>query len=353
MTTIPSTSEMEKAYRAKDTSYDGVFFLAVRSTGIFCKPSCSARKPLPENVEFYPTAREAIFAGYRPCKRCHPLESNGKPPAWVGRLLTMIDKDTTAKYSDAHLRSVGIEPARARRFFLKNYGMTFQAYCRGRRLGQSLEQIRRGTDLDDVVLGYGYNSHSGFRDAFTKTFGNSPGRSRTSECIVSTWIESPMGALVAGATSNGVCLLEFTDRRMIDGQFASLRRHFQCAIVPGSNEHLEQLKNELKNYFEKTLRKFTVTINYPGTIFQRKVWDELLRIPYGTTASYEDVAKRIGSPGASRAVGTANGMNRIAIVIPCHRVVNKNGELGGYGGGLWRKKMLIDLEQGIRQFKGE
>ena len=170
---------------------------------------------------------------------------------------------------------------------------------------------------------------------------------------MTSWIESPIGPLITAATSDGICLLEFSDQRRIEGQVSSLRRHFNCAIVPGSNKHIEQLHNELKSYFENKLKKFSVKIVYPGTTFQRKVWNELLRIPYGTTVSYAEVARRIQLPGASRAVGTANGLNRIAIVIPCHRVVNKDGNLGGYGGGVWRKKMLLDLEQGVRQFNVE
>jgi len=338
---------MEQAWRSNDPSYDGIFFLAVRTTGIFCKPSCPTRKALRKNIEFYHTAREAIFAGYRPCKRCHPLESNGKAPEWVEQLLATIDKDPARRYSDSYLRYAGIEPARARRFFLKHYGMTFQAYCRGRRLGKSLEQIRLGEDLDDVALGYGYNSHSGFREAFAKTFGTPPGRAREADCVLATWIESPMGPLIAAANSDGVCLLEFTDRRMLDAQFASLRRHFKSAIVPGENDHLRKLKKELDQYFGGALTKFSVKLIYPATPFQQKVWNELLKIPYGKTASYEEIAERIGSLKACRAVGTANGLNRISIVIPCHRVVNKNGELGGYGGGLWRKRMLLNLEQGM------
>ncbi|MBI1808223.1 MAG: methylated-DNA--[protein]-cysteine S-methyltransferase [Ignavibacteria bacterium] len=348
--TSPSKREMERAYRSSDTSYDGIFYLAVRTTGIFCKPSCSARKPDPKNVEYYTSPKEAIFAGYRPCKRCRPLDPNGKPPEWVAELLTKIDADPIARYSDAVLRSIGIEPARARRYFLKNYAMTFQAYCRGRRLGKALEQIRLGTDLDDIALGYGYNSHSGFREAFVRTFGQPPGRSRAADCIVATWIESPLGPLIAAATSEGICLLEFIDRRMLEAQFATLRKHFTCAIVPNQNDHIKQLKNELAGYFDGTVKKFSVKLVYPGTQFQQKVWSELLKIPYGGTTSYEEVAQRIGSPTASRAVGTANGMNRIAIVIPCHRVVNKNGELGGYGGGLRRKQMLLRMECGEHIF---
>jgi AraC family transcriptional regulator, regulatory protein of adaptative response / methylated-DNA-[protein]-cysteine methyltransferase len=347
MIELPSTREMERAYKTRDTSYDGIFFLAVRSTGIFCRPSCPARKPDPRNVQYYPSAREAIFAGFRPCKRCHPLDSNGATPAWISGLLARVERDPSARYSDTFLRSIGVDPSRARRFFLKNYGMTFQAYCRGRRLGKALEQIRRGVDLDDVALGYGYDSHSGFRDAFSRTFGNSPGRSRSTDCIVTAWIESPLGPILAGATSEGVCLLEFTDRRMLDAQFAVLRKHFDCAIVPGENQHIVQLRKELGEYFNGSRKQFTVKLVFPGSPFQERVWKELLRIPYGKTVSYEAIARRIGSPAAQRAVGHTNGLNRIAIVIPCHRVVNKSGALGGYGGGLWRKQKLLALEQGI------
>jgi AraC family transcriptional regulator of adaptative response/methylated-DNA-[protein]-cysteine methyltransferase len=342
---LPPKNELERAYRHSDRSYDGIFFLAVRTTGIFCKPSCPARKPDPSNVEYYPTAKDAVFAGYRPCKRCHPLDPNGRPPEWVTKLLAAVDRNPHARYSDSVVRSMHIDPARVRRYFQKQYGMTFQAYCRGKRLGEALGHIRNGSDLDDVALGFGYESHSGFRDAFSKTFGMPPGKSHDSDCIIATWIESPLGALVAAATSEGVCLLEFTDRRMIDAQFATLRRRFERAIVPGSNHHLEQLKRELAEYFAGTRTTFSVKLVYPGTPFQQKVWNELLKIPYGTTTSYEAIAQRIGVPSACRAVGTANGLNRIAIVIPCHRVVNKDGKLGGYGGGLRRKEALLRLER--------
>ena len=344
--TLPPVPEMERAYRGSDPSYDGIFFLGVRTTGIFCKPSCPARKPMPENVEYYSSPREAVFAGYRPCKRCRPLDSNGIPD-WTVKLLAAIEKEPSRRYADADLRQMGIEPARARRYFLKNYGMTFQAYARGRRLGKSLEQIRLGEDLDDVALGYGYESHSGFRDAFVKTFGTPPGKSRDTDCVMVAWIESPLGPLIAGATSEGICFLEFTDRRMLEAQVTTLRRHFKRAIVPGSNAHIRQLQEELREYFAGERKKFSLPLVYPGSPFQQNVWNALLEIPYGTTTSYEEIAKRVGSPKAVRAVGTANGMNRIAIVIPCHRVVNKNGELGGYGGGLRRKEALLRLERGL------
>lgn len=342
---LPPLKEMEKAYKNSDKSYEGIFYLAVKTTGIFCLPSCPARKPLSENVEYYSTPKEALFAGYRPCKRCHPMENIGHVPDWVSSLFTIIDENPTKRYNDQFLRSIKIDPAKARRYFVKNYGMTFQAYCRGRRLGISFEQIRMGKQLYDVALGYGYESHSGFREAFAKTFGISPGKSKSSDYIVSAWIESPIGSLVAAATEKGICLLEFSDRRMLEVQFAKLRKYFKCAIVPGENKHLKLLKKELAKYFEGTLKEFTVDIVFPGTPFQTKVWNELLKIEHGKTISYQQLAERVGVPNAQRAVGTANGFNRIAIVIPCHRVVNKNGKLGGYGGGIWRKQKLLEIEK--------
>ena len=350
MASLPPKTEMERAYQSSDSTYDGVFFLGVRTTGVFCRPSCGARKPLARNVEFFATPREAVFAGYRPCKRCSPLSAVGEPPSWAGRLLTEIERDPSRRFTDAMLRGMEIDPAKARRFFNKNYGMTFQAYCRGRRLGKAFEEIKNGADLDDVTLGHGYESHSGFREAFARIFGTTPGKTGETGCITVAWMESPLGPLVAGATDDSLVLLEFTDRRMLEAQIATLGRLFKRPIVPGENDVLRTLKEELKRYFAGELRKFSVPLAYPGSEFQQRVWKGLLGIPYGSTLSYEALAGKLNAPRAQRAVGHSNGLNRIAIVIPCHRVVNKDGKLGGYGGGLWRKRALLDLERGERVY---
>ena len=162
-------------------------------------------------------------------------------------------------------------------------------------------------------------------------------------------IQTPVGPLVIGATDDAVCLLEFSDRRTLEHQMESLRRRLGADIVPGTNRRLEALEAQLREYFAGKRRAFDLPLRHPGTPFQEKVWAALLAIPYGTTCSYKDIAQNIGSPEAVRAVGTANGLNRIAIVIPCHRVVNASGDLGGYGGGLERKRLLLDLEQGQRR----
>jgi len=344
MKTMPSVQEMQNAYIHKDRSYDGIFFLGVRTTGIFCRPSCPARRPLPENVSFFSTVREAVFAGYRACKRCRPLETDGRPPEWVDRALALVH-DSESKIKDVDLKQSGIDPIQARRYFQKHYAMTFQAFCRSRRMGDALHELRSGMNLDDVALGSGFESHSGFRDAFMRTFGRSPGASRGVDRIVVSWLESPLGPMVTAANDQGICLIEFSDRRMLEAQFAALKRLFSCAIVPGDNPHLRQLKVEIDAYFAGKLRQFSVPLVYPGSAFQLRVWNELRQIPFGETCSYEELGRRIGSPSGQRAVGHANGLNRIAIVIPCHRVVNKSGKLGGYGGGLWRKERLLDLEK--------
>lgn len=345
MKTKPSPTEMERAVLGRDASYDGIFFVAVRTTSVFCRPSCPARKPKPENMAFYPSVREALSAGYRPCLRCRPLAVEGAPPEWAAKLLVMVDTMPEERLKDTDLKTMGIDPARARRFFKKQYGLTFQAYCRSRRLGRALRQIREGAALDDVILGNGYESHSGFRDAFGKTFGQPPGQGKALDCLVTGMMESPLGPLLLGATTEGVCLLEFSDRRQLETQVEVLHRRFRCAVIPGSNNHLDHLREELTEYLAGKRQTFTVKLLYPGSPFQRQVWDELRKIPYGETRSYNDIAGAVGLPTAYRAVGRANGQNRIAIVIPCHRVVNKNGQLGGYGGGLWRKQWLLDLER--------
>lgn len=191
-----------------------------------------------------------------------------------------------------------------------------------------------------------FEAGGAFRSAFSKVFGTAPADSASSETLSLAWIESPVGPLLAGATSDAVMLLEFSDPNTLEAQLQAVRRRFETSITSGTNHWLEQLDRQLAEYFARQRRDFELPLQYPGTAFQQKVWAMLLQIPYGQTWSYREVAQRVGDANASRAVGTANGMNHIAIVIPCHRVVNANGELGGYGGGSWRKRILLDLERG-------
>jgi AraC family transcriptional regulator of adaptative response/methylated-DNA-[protein]-cysteine methyltransferase len=344
-TALPSQTSMYRALAERDTSYDGVFYAAIRTTGIFCRPTCSAKKPLPRNVEFYPSVRDALSAGYRPCKRCRPMEPAGKPPEWLARLLNQVEQDPKRRWKDSDLRREQIDPARVRRWFLQNHGITFHAYQRARRLGLALGHIRHGEKWEGVGYTHGFDSASGFREAFTRTFDRTPPAAAELPPLVVDRLLTPLGPMIAGATSEGVCLLEFADRKMMETQMQRLGRWFDCAIVPGENQHLTRLREELADYFAGRLRQFTVPVVIRGTPFQTLAWKRLLDIPYGQTISYDEQATSIGKTGAQRAIGRANGDNRIAIVIPCHRVVRSDGELCGYGGGLWRKRFLLDLER--------
>lgn len=336
---------MYRALAERDATFDGVFFAGVRTTGIFCRPGCPAKKPRPENVEFYPSAKDALVAGYRPCKRCQPLQPEGAAPEWIERLLARVDEDPSRRWKDADLRAADLDPARVRRWFLRNHGLTFQAYQRARRLGLALSHIRQGEKWEGVGYTHGFESASGFHDAFARTFDTRPNQISDIAPVVLSRLLTPLGPMIAGATSEGLCLLEFADRKMLETQLERVRRSLKRPTVTGSNQHTERLEDELDKYFTGATTEFTVPVLLHGTDFQVAAWRQLMLIPYGETISYEKQAKAMGRPGAQRAVGRANGDNKLAIIIPCHRVVKQNGDLCGYGGGLWRKKFLLDLEK--------
>jgi AraC family transcriptional regulator of adaptative response/methylated-DNA-[protein]-cysteine methyltransferase len=346
---LPSGQRMYRALCERDASFDGVFYAAIRTTGVFCRPTCAARKPRSENVDYFASTREALRAGYRPCKRCQPLEPNGATPDWLRPLLDAVGDDPARRWRDADLREMELDPDRVRRWFQTNYVMTFHAYQRSRRLGLALGKLKDGADLSRAAYEHGYESLSGFREAFARLFDATPGRARGSDCIHISRILTPLGPMLAGATEAAVCLLEFADRRMLETQLKRLKSRLGGELVLGGNPQLERLEDELNRYFAGALQEFTVPLHYPGTEFQVVCWDYLRSIPYGTTRSYAEQSKAIDRPGALRAVGRANGENRLSIVIPCHRVVGSDGKLTGYGGGLWRKRFLLDHELRYRE----
>ncbi len=343
--TLVPPAEMERAWRTRDASYDGVFFTAVKTTGIFCKPSCPSR-PKREHIEFFPVLGEAIRAGYRPCKRCQPELAGGRPPAWIAQLMERVNAAPERPLKASDLRAMNLTPERVRRWFQQHYGMTFAGWCRGLRLSSAFTQLRNGSPLEDVILGTGFQSHSGFGDAFARTFGKAPRAASKGTCLRAAMIETPLGPMVAAADEESVCLLEFADRRGLERSYGEMRRLYGVEVIPGDNEILRTLRAELSAYFKGRLKKFSVPVSLRGTPFQEEVWRELRRIPSGETASYEAIAERLGNRQAVRAVARANGTNRICILIPCHRVIAKDGTLSGYGGGVWRKRLLLELEQG-------
>lgn len=330
-----------------DSAYEGVFFTAVKTTGIFCRPTCTARKPKPENVDFYRTAEDALSAGFRSCLRCRPLDVAAHAPDWVQALLNAVDARPNNRWSDDEIEANGVEPLRLRRWFKQHRGMTFHTYMRARRLGQALGQIQHGDSIDGAAFDQGFESVSGFRDAFKKTFGTTPGRVTGNKLLLYKRLATPLGAMIAMAEERGLVMLEFIDRPALTKEIEDLKNRYGYALAPGTQPHLQQIEQELAAYFSGTLQQFSVPLQLPGSEFETAVWSALCQIPYGTTCSYGDIAQRLGKPSASRAVGMANGRNRASIIVPCHRVIGADGTLTGYGGGQPRKAFLLRLERDV------
>lgn len=339
-----TAERMYKAIMDKDVSFEGLFYTAVKTTGIFCRPSCSARKPKFENVEFFVSTKECILKGYRPCKLCRPLEKLNQTPEPYRQLLNELSQDPSLKFKDYDLKKRGIEPSQIRRWFLRNHGITFQAYQRMFRINSAFKKIQSGETVTISAFDSGFESLSGFGESFKSIFGVSPKNGKGKSIIDLKRIETPLGTMIACATNQGICLLEFSDRKMLETELKAIARLLNATIIQGHNKFFEDLEKELSEYFSGYRTSFSVPLHTPGTVFQKKVWTALQSIPYGQTRSYKEQAISVDCPESIRAVAHANGMNRISILIPCHRVIGSDGQLTGYGGGLWRKQYLLDLE---------
>ena len=336
---------MYRALLKRDPSFEGIFFVGVRTTGIFCRPTCTAKKPARENVDFFATPSEALDNGYRPCLRCHPTDPDKRPPKLIERLRTEVDRAPGGRLTDKELAALAIDPSTARRQFKRHYGMTFQAYHRARRMGLALSQVRKGRRVDEARNGSGFESESGFREAFTKIFGEPPTNAKTRAPLLAERIDTPLGAMIAVADDEGLRLLEFIDRRATQSELSILRKRLRTNVVPGEHSHLTATRQQLSDYFSGKNLEFDIPLAPVGSEFQLRAWEILRSVPAGETRSYSWMAKRLGDENARRAVGRANGTNMICIIIPCHRVIRADGTLCGYGGGLWRKKWLLEHER--------
>ena len=344
---ITDNSTIEKYYKAlieRDTQFVGTFLVGVKTTGIFCIPTCRARKPKFENVEFFTEMNELLQHGYRPCKICKPTQSSNEPTEEVQKALALIKANPKEKIKDYELRQNGISPESLRRWFNKHYGITFHAYQRMLRINNAYQELKGGKSVSSSALENGYESLSGFAYTFKKVVGKSPTKSKEKNIVLVQRITTPLGSMFVCSTEKGICLLEFADRKMLETEFKDIQRLLNATIIMGENEHIKQTKKELKEYFDGKRTTFEVTLDAPGTVFQKTVWNALLKVPCGETRSYQGQAIALEKPKAVRAVANANGCNRIAIIIPCHRIIGKDGQLRGYGGGLERKRWLLDHE---------
>ena len=352
---LPPLDIMYRAVEERDESFEGIFFIAVKTTGVFCRPGCRAKMPRRRNMEFFATSSQALARGYRPCKLCLPLQPAGSHPDWLAPLMAEIENDPHISLKDADLRRRGLDPARLRRWFKRHHGLTFQAWLRARRVGEAHERLAEGIegcmderpDVTQAAFASGYQSLSGFASAFRDVAGFSPSKSRKYRLIRVRRVLTPLGPMLAGASDRGICLFEFAIRQRLARQLGRLQQSMNANFVPGNHVLLDELQDQLQDYFARRRENFDLPLDVPGTSFQQRVWQGLRDIPYGQTRSYQAQAEAIGKPQAVRAVAAANGRNRIAIIIPCHRVIGKNGKLTGFGGELWRKQYLLSLEQGL------
>jgi len=320
-------------------------FVGVTSTGVFCRQGCPARQPKRENCTFFDTAKAALASGFRACKRCPPTRSPGEAPIVIKQLTALIETDPERRWSEGDIKRQGIDPSTARRQFKKRFGLTFTQYARNYRMGHAAKALAKGDKVINAQLTAGYESASGFRSAFAKTFGQTP-KNGSNEPLFIDWIDTPLGPMIAICDEDYLYLLEFTIRKNMQRQLQRLSKTQKRAIIPGQTKITEQIREELAAYFDGILTDFKTPLKLSGTDFQKTVWRELCNIPYGETRSYGELAKTIGNEKAFRAVATSNANNGLALIVPCHRVINTGGGLGGYAGGLKRKQWLLDLEAG-------
>ncbi len=347
---IKDKKKMEIYYKAlleKDKNFDGIFFVAIKTTGIFCHATCRAKKPKFDNCIFFEKAEEALLNGFRPCKICNPLSYPQDMPKEVKILIEAVEKNPEKRWKDQDFKDLGIHSMAARRKFKEIYNMTFIQYARSRRMGMALRSIQEGEKVIEQQLAMGYNSASGFNDAFSKIMGNPPKKAEI-KLITATFIMTPIGRMIALADENYLYLLEFDNRRGLEKEIEKLRLRLNARIIYGSNSILLSLKKEIDKYFDGELNEFTIPLFLMGSEFQKSVWEILKKISMGETRTYKDIAIELGDTKKVRAVGNANGANQIAILIPCHRIIESNGELGGYGGGIKRKEYLLNLEKNYK-----
>lgn len=345
MNPITRDDEYYQALLEKNSEYEGLFYVGVRTTGVFCRPTCPARKPKFENCEFFGNAQQALLASYRPCQRCKPLSHPNQVSDIVRMLVEAVEQQPDKRWRTADFQALSVDESTARRQFKKRFGMTFVEYARARRMGLALKSIRSGQTVIDSQLSSGYESSSGFRDAFSRIMGAAPTQITEGAVLRAAWIDTPLGPMMAIADEHKLYLLEFIDRRGLEREVERLRQRTRMVIIPGMTEPIQSIEQEILAYFAGDLKRFRTPLALLGSPFQQSVWQLLMNIPPGETRSYLDLARALNRPTAFRAVAQANGANQLAIIIPCHRVINMSGELGGYGGGLTRKSWLLEHER--------
>ena len=338
-------SDAWAAFERRDRSWDGRVIGAVKTTGIYCKPSCPARRPRRENVEFFVDAEAARAAGYRPCLRCKPDEV-GRDRGAVARAIRLIEEAEEAPSLARLAAAVGYAPHHFQRLFTRDVGVSPAQYARALRAKRAQTELKEDKSVTEAIYDSGYSAPSRFYADAKERLGMTPSAWRDGgrgETIRWTVVSSALGPMLVAATTKGICRLTFEDDER------SLRRIFPNATLVEDDGSMGELVAGALVAVERPATAPELPIDVAGTAFQEAVWRELRKIPPGETRSYAQIAAAVGKPGAVRATGSANGANHVAVLIPCHRVVRSDGSLGGYAGGIDRKRKLLDAEQATAQ----
>ena len=330
------------AFSARNRAFDGMFVGAVKTTGIYCKPSCPARHPLPQNVEYFADGEGARAAGYRACMRCKPDEV-GRDRAAVAKAIRLIERAEELPMLDALASAVGYAPHHFHRLFKRDVGVTPAAYARALRAKRTETMLKDATTVTEAIYDAGFESPSRFYADANDRLGMTPSAWRRGGAGVTiryAVVDTVLGKMLLAATEKGICRLSF------DEDESELRRRFPHATIEPGGAGMADLVNGAIAACERPATMPDLPLDVAGTAFQQAVWQELRRIPPGETRSYAQIAAAVGKPAAVRATGSANGANNVAVLIPCHRVIRTDGTLGGYAYGLERKEELLRRERG-------
>jgi AraC family transcriptional regulator of adaptative response/methylated-DNA-[protein]-cysteine methyltransferase len=332
---------------ARDASFDGQFYCCVVTTGIYCRPSCPARRPKRANVRFHDTAAEAEAAGFRPCKRCKPdeLPLAEQHAGKVAEACRLIETAEVEPSLDALAQAVGLSSYHFHRIFKATLGVTPKAYAKAHRNKRVREELSRSATVTEAIYGAGFNSNGRFYATSSEVLGMSPSEFRAGapDAEIRFAIDkSSLGLVLVATSDKGVCAIFFGDSA--EKLTRDLKKQFPHATLVGNDPAFDQLVAKIIDFVEDPRLGFDLPLDIRGTAFQHRVWDALRRIPVGSTASYAEIAKTIGAPKSTRAVARACATNRIAVAIPCHRVIGSDGSLTGYAGGIERKRALLAKE---------
>ncbi len=344
--TVLNTERAWQKIETHDASADGQFVYAVRTTGIYCRPSCPSRRPARDRVAFYSTPDEARVAGYRACKRCQP-DSVHPQAAVIAAACRYLDRPRETVPSLGELgEAVGMSSYALQRLFRQVLGITPRQYFATRQTHRFRQELASSPTVTSALYQAGYGSSSRVYESSNDALGMTPGTYRkqgASEKIRYTTASSPLGRILVAATERGVCAVAFADTD--DELLAGLRRDFARATVERDEIALAAQLSAILGQLREHPIGTVLPLDVRATAFQRRVWEALQQIPHGQTRSYGELAQAIGQPSAARAVARACGQNPVAVVVPCHRVVGKKGGMTGYRWGIERKQSLLALER--------